>query len=643
MVEVHLKPLEPVRLSAIERGVLLALVHATVPAGNSLHFEPDSAHLYREVGLVLASMPRFERMGVRCLFVAFEFLSVVRGRGRFTRMQSADRDAWVIQLSESHVPAIRLFARLLLTVVKPAHFAHRTVQAQIGYPAGHLDDVEPVKQVKLPPERVSIGLDSDAETRCQVVVIGSGAGGAVVACELAERGIDVVLIEAGYPADVGEMGRDPGHVLRTLYQDGATTLAYGRPSIPVPLGRSVGGTTTINSGTCFRTPDSVLDRWAGEGLVLDRGQLSACFDRVESRINVQPVPEQLLGGSSVVVARGAAAMGLEHGPLSRNIDGCQQSGACPFGCPRNAKQSTNITYVPWALEAGAHLYAGVRATSLLRKNGRVAGVVARSESGHTLTVHSDVVISACGSITGVSFLHQIGMRSPHLGRHLTIHPGVKIVAQMPEVVNGWADTPQGYGLPGFFDEGLMFEGAFVPPEYTAIAMPFVGRALTEVMEAYPHLAMFGFMLADEPVGRVHVLPGGKHFIRYMLHQRDQARVKRGLGILSELFFAAGAERIFLPIAGREEQGSLASAQAALSEHFDPLSLEMAAFHPLGTARMSSVSRKGVVDPDLESWEVPGLYVVDGSVVPSALGVNPQITIMGLATRAAETIAARLRA
>ena len=189
----------------------------------------------------------------------------------------------------------------------------------------------------------------------------------------------------------------------------------------------------------------------------------------------------------------------------------------------------------------------------------------------------------------------------------------------------------------------MFEGAFVPPEYTAIAMPFVGRALTEVMEAYPHLAMFGFMVADEPVGRVHVLPGGKSFIRYMLHKRDQERVQRGLGILAELFFTAGAERIFLPIAGREEQPSLSAALSAISKRFDPIALEMAAFHPLGTARMSAVSRKGVVDPDLESWEVPGLYVVDGGVVPSALGVNPQITIMGLATRAAETIANRLRA
>ena len=110
-------------------------------------------------------------------------------------------------------------------------------------------------------------------------------------------------------------------------------------------------------------------------------------------------------------------------------------------------------------------------------------------------------------------------------------------------------------------------------------MPFVGRVLTEVMEAYPHLAMFGFMVADEPVGQVHVLPGGKSFIRYMLHKKDQDRVQRGLGILSELFFAAGAERIFLPIAGREEQRTLAHARAAISKRFDPMALEMAAFHP----------------------------------------------------------------
>ena len=187
-----------------------------------------------------------------------------------------------------------------------------------------------------------------------------------------------------------------------MYRDGATTLAYGRPSIPVPLGRTVGGTTTINSGTCFRTPDSVLERWKQEGLVIDRGHLSECFDRVEQRIQVQAVPDHLLGGSSKVVARGAEALGLEHGPLSRNIDGCLQSGACAFGCPRNAKQSANITYVPWALEAGARLVAGSE------QQVAAAGWPGRGAQGSfcirtLLTVHADLVVSACGAITGVPF------------------------------------------------------------------------------------------------------------------------------------------------------------------------------------------------------------------------------------------------
>jgi len=621
--------------------VVLALVTSAVPSGERLKVPVDSEHMIREVGLILASMPRFERFGVRTLFFALEVVSVFVAGGRFSRLDLDRRDALVVRMAESPRSAIRLFARLLLTVVKPAHFAQRAVAAQLGHPVGRLDDVKPDVEVKFPSTQVFERLGQDTEIRCQVAVIGSGAGGGVVAAELAERGIDVVIIEAGHRVDAAQLGREPARVLRDVYLDGATTMAFGVPSIPLPLGRSVGGTTTINSGTCFRPPERVLDAWAAQGLFLDRGQLDACFSRVEERLNVQPVPEQLLGGSSHVVARGAEALGLEHGPLHRNIRGCQQSAVCPFGCPRNAKQSTNISYVPWALEAGARLYPGVLAKKLLMKGGRVAGLVGRTDTGQQLTVHADIVVSACGSISGVPFLSSVGVKNKNLGRHLTIHPGVKIVAQMPDEVNGWADTPQGYGLTGFQDEGLMFEGAFVPPEYTAIALPFVGRAFTEVMEAYSHLAMFGFMVADEAVGRVWSVPGGRPFITYRLHRKDKQRVQRGLSVLAELFFAAGAERIFLPIAGREEQRTLEAAKKAISAQLDPMALEMAAFHPLGTARMSATSRAGVVDPDLECWDVPGLYVVDGGVVPSALGVNPQITIMGLATRAAQTIADRL--
>ena len=634
--------LKPVELTTTERHVLVALIAGAVPYGDRLNLPPDPDDINREVGLILSSMPRFERCGVRVLIILFEWLAVfVYGR-RFSRLDVDKRDALVLRMAESSRAVVRLFARLLLTVVKPTHFARRAIQSQVGHPVDRLDDVRAQDEPAMPEDRVFEDLQTDMEVRCQVVVIGSGAGGGVIAAELAERGIDVVIIEAGNRVTADQLGREPAKVLRDFYQDGATTLAFGKPSIPLPLGRTVGGTTTINSGTCFRPPEHVLDRWEKEGIGLDRTHLADCFARVEDRLNVQPVPAHLLGGSSSVVARGAEALGLEHGPLHRNIRGCEQSAVCPFGCPRNAKQSTNITYVPWALSAGARLFPGTKATALLRSGSRVAGVVGRTHTGRTVTVHSDVVVSACGAITGVPFLRSVGLSIPHLGRHLTIHPGAKIVAQMPERVNGWADTPQGYGLPGFQSDGLMFEGAFVPPEYTSVALPFVGRAFTEVMEAYPHLAMFGFMVEDEPVGRVWTTPMGRPFITYNLSLKDRKRVQKGLEVLAELFFAAGAERIFLPIAGHEEQRSLETARIAIGADFDPIALEMAAFHPLGTARMSASSRLGVVDSDLESWDIPGLYVVDGSVVPSALGVNPQITIMGLATRAAELLHLRLK-
>ena len=364
---------------------------------------------------------------------------------------------------------------------------------------------------------------------------------------------------------------------------------------------------------------------------------------MESRISVQVTPDALLGGSSRVVARGAEAIGLAHGPLLRNIKNCRMNAVCVFGCPTGAKQAMDVTAVPSAMRHGARLYAGVRAKQILVSQGRATGVRCKAhDTGATLTVRAKAVINACGTISGPPLLMDSGLRSKQLGRNLTIHPATKIVALMPEVVNGWEDTPQGYGITGMSEHGIMYEGAFVPPSYTAIAFPFAGRAFTSVMEQYPRLAMFGLMIEDEPSGRVWRGPSGRPVLTYWMNRRDIEKVRLGLEKLAEVFFAAGAERIFLPAAGIEEHSSMDSARHALAHRFDPWGLELVGFHPLGTARMSTNRADGVVNPDLESWEVKGLYVMDGSVLPSALGVNPQLTIMALATRAAEQLADALR-
>ena len=180
-------------------------------------------------------------------------------------------------------------------------------------------------------------------------VVGAGAGGAVVAAELAEGGARVVVLEQGPLHDADELTARPPQMLARLYRDGGQSMTLGSPPVLLPLGRGVGGTTLVNSGTCFRTPPSVLERWAREfGLELDERTLRPCFERVEQALSVSEVTPELAGANAAVARRGAQRLGWSHGYLRRNARGCVGSGVCVFGCPTSAKQHTGITYVPRA-------------------------------------------------------------------------------------------------------------------------------------------------------------------------------------------------------------------------------------------------------------------------------------------------------
>jgi len=622
----------------------VALTRAACPPGEVISTPVSEEDVIENVGYFLASLPAEGRVALRLVLSSFEWLAIARFGRPFSSLDEERQSKWVLSWAYSNVAALRLVGRLLLTIVKPAHVRRRAVQAQMGHTAERLEKLDktvPENPVVLPPERLFIGLEADKEVRCQVAIIGSGAGGALAATELAERGVDVVLIEEGKIFQRGTGKYEVAANLQRWYREGGATVSFGRPAIPIPLGMTVGGSTTINSGTCFRSPRSVLDGWERLGLPASREEIDPLYKRVEERLSVQLTPPELIGGSSHVVARGAEKLGIAHGPLHRNVKGCKMSAVCVFGCPTGAKQGMDVSAVPSALAHGATLYAGIRAQRILVEGGRAAGVVAIDRvTGAKLTVRADAVISACGTISGVPFLRASGLRSRHLGRKLTIHPATKIVALMPEEVNGWLDTPQGYGIHGLQDEGIMYEGAFVPPSYAAIAFPFAGRAFTTVMEQYPRLAMFGMMVQDEGSGRVYSGLNGRPITTYSMAKSDMEKTRRGLEVLSDIFFAAGAEKIFLPIAGIEEHDTMDSARAALSKPIDPWALELVGFHPLGTARMAASVLDGVVNPDLESWEIPGLYVMDGGILPTSLGVNPQMTIMAYTSRAAERLAAK---
>ena len=518
-----------------------------------------------------------------------------------------------------------------------------------------------------------------------VCVIGAGAGGAVAAAELAEGGARVVLLEQGPEHDADDFTARPLEMLGRLYRDGAQTTTLGTPPVLLPLGRGLGGTTLVNSGTCFRTPARVLERWRREhGVELDGAELGRCFARVERALSVAEVTPELAGANAAVARRGAERLGWSHGYLRRNARGCVGSGVCAFGCPTSAKQHTGITYLPRARAAGARVITGADVQRILVEGGRANGVQARLAAtaagaaagrGHEaasgrgdrpareLEVRAPRVVLAAGTIHTPLLLARSGLAraSGQLGRNLVLHPATAAFALMEETVDMARGVPQSFYVDEFAAEGVLFESVAGPPSYVALALPLTGARHAAAMSRYPRLAQFGLMVSDDSRGRVHLggaraaelggdrvgaLAGrsanrvagrrvgtrdrvrgvgrmGGPLIRYDLGEPDVAKFRAGLARLRELFEAAGAREVYLPLP-----------PGVSPERARARDLKLMAFHPLGTARASADPARGVLDGDLRVHGVEGLHVADGSVMPSSLGVNPQLTIMALATRLA---------
>jgi len=488
------------------------------------------------------------------------------------------------------------------------------------------------------PPRIEHGADiaRDAVVRCDVCVIGTGAGGAPVAKELAEGGMNVVMLEEGRHFTTDDFSARPREMSTIVYRDAGQTVTVGNTPIVLPLGRGIGGTTMINSGTCFRTPGPVLEMW-GERFGLDEltaDELDPFFRRVEREINVVQVPEDIAGTNALVARRGAEALGWSGDFIWRNVRGCVGSGVCAFGCPTSAKQHVGLNYVPRAWAAGAVTYDDCRAERIEHDGGRATAVIARAGAGGELRVECSHVVVACGAIHTPLFLARQGLgdRSGELGRNLAIHPATGARALFDEEIDMAKGVPQSYFIDEFADEGIMFEGAAGPPDYAAMTFPFSGERHRELMLQFPNIAQFGLMVSDTSRGFVRER-AGRVEIRYDLNREDTATFKRGIELLCELYVAAGAKAIYPPVAGIPEldPGDL---DRLRGHELRARDLLLMAFHPLGTARADARPDHGVVDGSLRVHGTENVWISDASVIPSSIGVNPQITIMALATRLA---------
>ena len=624
----------------------IALCRALFPAGKRLPAADTDALLSR-MDAQLANQTGLQRSLKAGLLWLDNRHRLVRGRA-FHRARPTQQQRFLDKLATTAVSGKLL--RLLALPFKAAYVLDEQAEQATGcrQPVQLPAQVETFRwQQQITAAR---DCDEDMTLEADVVILGSGAGGAAAAYELACRGLAVVIIEEGQYYDRSHFTGKLTEVIPKLYRSWGATVATGNAIIPVPVGCNVGGTTTINSGTCMRTPSSVLQRWREQGLEAFTEQAMApWFEGVERMLSVQQATTETVGPIGDLIDRGAAANGfLQRQPLMRNAQGCDGQGLCQFGCPTDAKQSTNVSYIPRALERGAFLFSGFRAERLQRQGNRITGVIARGQNADgrpiTLSLTCQQTIVAMGSLFTPLFLRQQGVRNPHLGRHLTLHPAGVVNALFPDrdLANS-RSIPQGYGVSDWEEQGLMFEGGTIPLAGHSLLNPLVGQDWVRFTEDYPHTAYFGFMIRDTSEGRVRRGPRrGLPLIRYHMNRQDFALFKRGIHALACWYLDAGAEQVLIPGLNRIVRiHNRTELERFLRSPLKPTDFLISAYHPLGTARIAASPRDGVCDSRHRVFGYPGLSVMDGASVPSSLGANPQVTIMAMASRAANMMAREL--
>jgi choline dehydrogenase-like flavoprotein len=562
------------------------------------------------------------KLGLR----AFEWLPFP---WRFSRLDAQARDDYLRRMEASRFSLhheLLLMAKVLATLgyaVVPA------VEERIGTRRScRLADGS------LPERRGRLGETEPSadEEECDVVIVGSGAGGAVAAATLAEAGFEVIVLEAGESFDRDSYPGDPLEAIARLYRDGGLTIAEGRPQIPVPVGRAVGGTTVINSGTCFRAPAPVLESWRerfGIGWATD---LDGAFAEAEELLRVTPLDPERMGRNGQLAMEGAAALGASGGPISRNAGDCVQCSSCPLGCEIDAKRGMHVSYLPRAVAAGARLRTGVEADRILVEDGRAVG--ARSH-GYSVRARKATIVAG-GALGTPELLLRSGLGGRAVGRHLHIHPACWVGARYEEEVRGWDGVMQSYYIDQWEPQRLLLEATFTPLAFGGAWLPGAGSDHQRSLLEFGHVGSIGVHLSDESSGRIGLARDGSLRARYELSREDADRLAFGIARAAAIHFAAGATEVYpnIPRAGVLTPSNLPDFE---STRFKPSELRLEAFHPMGTARISHEG-DGVCSPDGAVHGTQALYVADASLFPTSLGVNPMMTIIAFANRIATELA-----
>jgi choline dehydrogenase-like flavoprotein len=584
---------------------------------------------------------------------------------RFSKLSPSSRERYLAAWRDSPIglkrTAFQAFKRLSLFLAYASIDSSGTNPnwEALGYPGPSHDPPVPVpEELRLTP----LTIDANTRLTCDVVIAGSGAGGSVIAKEIASAGFSVIVLEQG-PYETSEtFQQSEVRMMQKLFQQGGTAATKDL-SYVLLAGRGAGGGTTVNWNTCLRPPARILAEWEQDfGIKGVSGkEFGDYVAEVWGAIGVN-ARESQLNGNNRALWDGCRALGYNEGTdyhlIERNAVGCdQRCDYCTYGCIYSAKLSTALTYLPKAQSKGAKLVFNARVQRIMIEGEVAKGIVAvcgLNGKAHVLEVKSRAVVVACGGIETPALLLRSGVGDRNVGNYLRLDPTVAIGGIFAEPVEPWKGPPQTVAVWKFIDldgtyHGFWVEAAPVHPGLFALSIPWVnGRQHKEFMSQYYARSSASIVLLRERGhGRVGVDKDGNAVVTYDLARQDKETLIRGLEETAKILTAAGARGIWTTHNSQVsagdgktplKPGDLDSFASQLRrEGIEPNRMMLYSAHLMGSCRMSADPSSGPTAPTGELHTVKNLFVGDACVFPTTPAVNPMITIMAMARRTAESI------
>ena len=511
-------------------------------------------------------------------------------------------------------------------------------------------------------------IQKDIVKNVDACVIGSGAAGAIIAEKLAASGKSVILLEKGGYYDGESMNQRENDMIALLWKNSGANFTSNL-KIAIAQGSCLGGSTVINDAVCFRIPDLVIEQWRDLGVNISKEEWTRANNEVSARINVTKVTNEELNENAKRLQKACSVTQVNGKPITEHrvndrncgpswtdstLQSCVQCGFCHLGCHYDTKQSMLVTYIHDALQSNNdfNVYCNCDVKKIIHSDGLVAGVEGSfidntGNEKYRIRVNAKIVVVSAGAIASSNLLQRSGIANKNIGTCLALHPAPFVMGHFKEKIYGNRGIPMSYTCHQFGvtnnvkNGGFLIESIFLPIFQMALAIPSFGLDHARLMAEFNNYALAGIMVRDEPVGKIVKTFSDNPKVLYELSSATLSDMARGMSLLARMWFEIGADYVISSHADVPEirnKQDIPRLEKAITEN--PDGLRVGSAHPQGGNKIGNDLENGVVDSNCKVFGFKNLYVCDASVFPTALGVNPQLTVMALATITANKILAR---